>query len=335
MPMIQRKIGDAVVSAIGFGAMGLSVGYGDAPSDEERLKILDLAYATGSTLWDTADVYGDNEDLLGKWFKLNPEKRKDIFLCTKFGYGFQTCHSEPEYIHQQVSASLKRLGVDYIDLLYQHRGDPNVPVETVVSTMAEYVKAGKVKYLGLSECSAVALRRAHAVHPISALQVEYSPFALEVEQDPINLVQTAKELGVTVVAYSPLGRGILTGALKTRQDLPEGDFRLGLPKFSEENFPKVVALVEKIKAVAAKHGASAGQAVLAWILEQGDHFVVIPGTKKAKYLLDNVEAANVKLSVEDIAEIRRLSEVADRDLPRERYSAGQMHQLYVDSPPLV
>ncbi|KIY68339.1 Aldo/keto reductase [Cylindrobasidium torrendii FP15055 ss-10] len=330
--MIQRKIGETSVSGIGFGGMGLSFAYGEVPNDEERLKVLDAAYAAGSTLWDTADIYGDNEDLLGKWC-LNPEKRKDIFLCTKFGFGFP-CNSQPEYIRQQVANSFKRLGVDYIDLLYQHRVDPNVPIETVVSTMAEYVKAGKVKYLGLSECTAAGLRRAHAVHPISALQIEYSPFALETEEEPLNLVQTAKELGVTVVAYSPLGRGILTGALRSRADLPEGDFRLDLPKYSEENFPKVLALVAKIKAIAAKNGASPGQAVLAWILEQGDHFVVIPGTKKLKYLEDNVGATNVKLSPEDVQEIRKVSEETTRGLPRERYIPMLMDQVYVDSPPL-
>ncbi|KAF9031837.1 Aldo/keto reductase [Hymenopellis radicata] len=329
---IQRKIGDATVPALGFGAMGLSICYGPVGTEADRLKVLDAAYEKGSTFWDTADAYGDNEDLIGKWFKANPEKRSSIFLATKFGFTMTGAQGDPEYIKQQFNKSLQRLGVDYIDLYYQHRVDPKVPIEVTIGAMAELVKQGKVKYLGISECSAADLRRAHAVHPISALQIEYSPFILDLEKPPFNLLSTARELGVTVVAYSPLGRGLLTGQIKSLNNLEADDFRRTLPKLGEENFPKILGLVEKIGEVGKRHGATPGQTALAWVLAQGENITVIPGTKRINYLEENVGADNVKLSKEEVAEIRKAAEATD--IPGSRYGPGMMEMVCVESPPL-
>ncbi|KAK0447376.1 NADP-dependent oxidoreductase domain-containing protein [Desarmillaria tabescens] len=330
--VLLRKIGDASVPAIGFGAMGISCLYGAVGSDEERFKIFDAAYAAGCTFWDTADVYLDSEDLIGKWFKRNPGKRDSIFLATKFGITMQGSRGEPEYVKQQCYTSLKRLGVDYIDLYYQHRVDPKVPIEKTVEAMAELVKEGKVKYLGLSDCTASGLRRAHAIHLIAALQIEYSPFVLDVEKPPLKLLQTARELGVKIIAYSPLGRGLLTGQVRSRDDLEPNDFRLTIPKFKAGNFPKILFLVDRIGDVAKRHGATPGQAVLAWILAQGEDFFVIPGTKKIKYLEENISAGSLKLSSEEVAEIRHVAE--ETEIPGERYGPGALETTYVESPPL-
>ncbi|KAJ7725012.1 NADP-dependent oxidoreductase domain-containing protein [Mycena olivaceomarginata] len=219
-PIPHRKLGHASVAAIGFGIMGIAIGYGAVESDEERLKVLDAAYVAGSTFWDTANVYGDSEDLIGKWFKLNPEKRSEIFLATKFGITTTGARGDPDYVKEQ-SQSLVRLGVEYIDLYYQHRVDSNTPIEKTVGAMADLVKgthrAGKVKYLGLSDCTADGLRRAHAI--------EYSPLMLEVEKPPLDLVAAARALGTKIIAYSPLGRGILTGQIKFPLPLGQTKFR--------------------------------------------------------------------------------------------------------------
>jgi len=231
-----------------------------------------------------------------------------------------------------VATSLSRLGVDYIDLYYQHRVDPKTPIEVTVGAMAELVKEGKVKYLGLSECSAKALRRAHAVHPISALQVEYSPFVLDIEDPKVALLETAKELGVTIVAYSPLGRGLLTGRYKSPDDFEAGDFRRTVPKYSAENFPKILDVVSRLKTIGEKHKATSGQVTLAWILAQGPEFVVIPGTKKIKYLEENLGASAINLSTEEIAAVRQIAE--ESEIPGSRYDNARMAGLLLDSPEL-
>ncbi|KAJ7464314.1 NADP-dependent oxidoreductase domain-containing protein [Mycena galericulata] len=333
MPSIpHRKIGGASVPAIGFGVMGLSIAYGATESDEERLKVLDAAYTAGTTFWDTANIYGDSEDIIGKWFKLNPDKRSKIFLATKFGFTMTGIRGDPEYVKEQCNQSLKRLGVEYIDLYYQHRVDANTPIEKTVGAMAELVKEGKVKYLGLSECTAAGLRRAHAVHPIAALQIEFSPIVLEVEKAPLDLVKTARSLGTKIIAYSPLGRGFLTGQIKSIDDFDADDFRRTVPKFSAANLPKILALADKIGEVGKAHKATSGQTTLAWILAQGDDFFVIPGTKKIKYLNENAGAGSVRLSAKEVAEVRAAAEAAD--IPGDRYGAGFIDMLYVDSPPL-
>ncbi|CAK5274103.1 unnamed protein product [Mycena citricolor] len=281
----KRKIGGVEVSAIGFGAMGIGGIYGPAPPDSERFATLDAAYAAGCTMWDTADIYFDSEDLIGQWFK-RTGKRDEIFLASKFGFigmsGDRVIDGSPEYVRTAVEKSLSRLGVDTIDLYYLHRADPTVPIEKTVGAMAELVKEGKVKHLGLSEVSANTLRRAHAVHPIAAVQVEYSPFTLDIEDPKIALLKTCRELGVTVVAYSPLGRGLLTGAYKSSADFPEGDFRLFIERYNEKNFPNILKIVDGLGKVGEKHQASSGQIALAWLLAQGEDIIPIPGTKKIK-----------------------------------------------------
>jgi len=311
--------------------MGISAFYGTTESDEERFKILDAAFAAGCTHWDTANIYNDSEELLGKWFK-RTGKRNNIFLATKFGITSTGPRGDPEFVREQFATSLKRLGVDQIDLYYQHRVDPKIPIEVTVGAMAELVKEGKVKYLGLSECSAKALRRAHAVHPIAALQIEYSPFVLDIEDPKVALLETARELGVTIVAYSPLGRGLLTGRYKSPDDFEPGDFRHTIPKYSAENFPKILDVVSRLEKIGEKHNATAGQVTLAWILAQGPEFVVIPGTKKIKYLEENAGASQIKLSAAEIAAVRQIAE--ESEIPGSRYSAARMTGLLLDSPEL-
>ncbi|KAJ7084960.1 Aldo/keto reductase [Mycena epipterygia] len=315
MSFPTRKIGGVSVSAMGFGAMVMSGVYGAADDDEEQFKILDAAYAAGCTMWDTADIYPGSEEFIGKWFK-RTGKRDEIFLGTKFGFvvknGKYGIDASPKYAKLSLEKALKNLGVDCIDLFYAHRPDSTVPIEHTIGAMAEFVKAGKVKYLGISDPSASTLRRAHAVHPISAVQVEYSPFALDIEDPKIALLETCRELGITVVAYSPLGRGMLTGALRSPDDLPEKDFRRVIPRYSAENFPNILKIVDGLAVIGAKYnGASSSQVTLAWLLAQGPDIIPIPGTKKLKYLKDNLAGAVLKLSDEDVAAIRQLAKDAD------------------------
>ncbi|KAF8998393.1 NADP-dependent oxidoreductase domain-containing protein [Cyathus striatus] len=335
MPLPTRKIGNDHVSAIGFGAMGMSTGYGSVVSDEESFKVLDAALEAGSTFWDTADVYKNNEELLGKWFK-KTGKRPKIFLATKFGFVLNSpriINGDPEYVKQAAEESLKKLGVDQIDLYYFHRADKTVPIEKTVNAMAELVKEGKVRYLGLSEVSSNTLRRAHAVHPIAAVQVEYSPFALDIEDEKIGLLKTCRELGVTVVAYSPLGRGILTGQYKSPDDFEEGDFRKIIPRFSKENFPNILKLVDGLESIAKRHNATAGQVSLAWLLGQGEDIIPIPGTKKIKYLLENIGATKLKISADELQEVREIANRADAS-QADRYPAFIQETLFVETPVL-
>jgi len=311
--------------------MGISAFYGKTESDEERLKVLDAVYASGCNHWDSANVYGDSEVLIGKWFK-QTGKRNEIFLTSKFGITKEGPCGEPSYVKEQCAKSLERFGVEYIDLYYQHRPDAKVPIEITVGAMAELVKEGKVKYLGLSEVSAEDLRRAHAVHPISALQVEFSPLVLDIESSETELLKTARELGITIVAYSPLARGLITGQYKSPDDFEENDFRKTIPKYQAENFPKILDVVKQIESIGQKHNATAGQVTLAWILAQGDDFVVIPGTKKIKYVKENMGAADVKLSADEINAVRKISE--ESDIPGTRYAKSGMQVVLVKTPPL-
>ncbi|KZT68421.1 Aldo/keto reductase [Daedalea quercina L-15889] len=336
MSLPTRKIAQVAVSGIGYGCMGISAFYGKLLPDEDRLKILDEVYASGCRLWDTANVYGDSEDLLGKWFQ-RTGKRSDIFLATKFGivHGdpVRPSHGDPTYVRQSAERSLKRLGVDQIDLYYFHRPDPTIPIEKTVEAMAQLVSEGKVKYLGLSECSADTLRRAHAVHPIAALQVEYSPFTLDIEDDKIGLLKTARELGVTIVAYSPLGRGLLTGKYKGPEDFEEGDFRRRVPRYSKENFPNILKLASGLEQIGKRHGASAGQVSLAWLLAQGEDVIPIPGTTNINRLHENLGAVRVKLTPEEVAEVRQIAENANATQGM-RYPPLLNTLLFADTPPL-
>ncbi|ORX89647.1 Aldo/keto reductase [Basidiobolus meristosporus CBS 931.73] len=313
--------------------MGIGgAGYGSAGSDDERFEFLDKLYESGCTNWDTADIYGDSEDLLGKWFK-RTGKRNEIFLATKFGITPSGINGKPEYVRLSVEKSLARLGVEQIDLYYLHRVDGSTPIETTMQALAELVREGKVKYIGLSEPSPKALRRAHQIHPISAIQVEYSPFALDIEQKG-HLLDTARELGVAIVAYSPLGHGLLTGQVQTHDELAREDFRRTIPKFAKENFPKILELVQKLNEIGEMHQATPGQVTLAWLLAQGNDIIPIPGTKKIKYLEENLASLSVKLSDDDLSKIRRLAQIAGSEIVGTRYSAEMNQLLYVDSPEL-
>ncbi|KAJ7658264.1 NADP-dependent oxidoreductase domain-containing protein [Mycena polygramma] len=331
-----RKIGDSTFPGVGFGGMGLSSAYGAVESDEERFKVLDAAHAAGCTFWDTADMYGDNEELIGKWFK-RTGKRDDIFLCTKFGFTLPSyaINGTPEYVKTAAESSLKKLGVDHIDLYYLHRADVKTPIEHTVAAMAEFVKAGKVKHLGLSEVSADTLRRAHATHPIAAVQVEYSPFTLDIEDPKIGLLAAARELGVKIVAYSPLGRGLLTGQYKSPDDFEDGDFRKFVPRYNAANFPNILKLADGLKAIGAKYNnATAGQVALAWVLAQGDDVIPIPGTKKIKYLEENIAAGKLTLSPEDVQAVRDVAKKADAS-QGDRYPPGLEEMLFADTPKLA
>lgn len=334
LPTVSLGRNGPQVNRLGFGLMGLSVFYGPAKPDNERLALLDRAHELGERFWDSSDMYGDNEDLLGKWFKANPSKRSDIFLATKFAVKNQGAEidSSPEYVKEAVEKSLQRLGLPQIDLYYCHRVDQKTPIELTVQAMADLVNLGKVKYLGLSEVSSETLRRAHRVHPITAVQVEYSPFALEIESKQIDLLKTCRELGVAVVAYSPLNRGMLTGALKSPDDFDQSDFRRFAPRFSAENFPKNLKLVDRIAEIAKSKGVTPGQLTLAWLMAQGEDIFPIPGTTKPERLEENVGSLKAELSKEEEQTIRNACEEAE--IGGGRYPESFMKACYADTPPL-
>ncbi|EJD43348.1 Aldo/keto reductase [Auricularia subglabra TFB-10046 SS5] len=338
MPIATRQLGrnGPQVSAIGLGLMGVSVAYGPPLGEEETFALLDKAIELGCTFWDSADVYGDNSERLNRYFAKTGNRDK-VFLSTKFGGIFYPesgtfgVRGDAEYVRSAAEKVLERLGLPYVDILYQHRVDTKVPIEITVAEMAKLVKEGKVKYLGLSECSADSLRRAHAVHSIAAIQVEYSPWALEIEQN--DLLRTARELGVAIVSYSPIGRGLLGGEIKSRADLNPQDFRYHLPRYSEENFPKNIELVNKFAELAKKRGVPVGQFTLAWVLSQGDDIVPIPGTTKPHRLEENVGALSIQITKEEDAQVREIlgTITGGRYPPSAPDSADK---LYADSPPL-
>ncbi|CAF1010526.1 unnamed protein product [Didymodactylos carnosus] len=326
------------VSEIGYGAMGLSVFYGTPAPDEERFKVLDRVIQLGSTYIDSADLYGDSEELLGKYFKKYPQQRHKVFLATKFANVFSpdgklSVRGDAAYVREAIEKSLSRLQLPYVDLYYVHRIDKTVPIEETMGVLKELVQQGKIRYIGLSECSSDTIRRAYAIHPIAAVQVEYSPFSLDIEKDEIGVLKTCQELGIAIVCYSPLGRGMLTGQLKSPDDFEENDVRRHFPRFSKENFPKNIQLVETLKQFAEKKGCTTGQLTLAWILAQGEQFIVIPGTSKIKNLEENVAAAKVKLTKAEIEQIRQACQNADT--AGDRYMAAHSGHLYGDSAPLT
>lgn len=335
MPYTTRQLGTngPEVTAVGLGLMGLSVFYGALPSDEERFAFLDHAYASGNRFWDTADMYGDSEDLLGKWFKLHPGRRETIFLATKFGNaldGSGIVRSDPEYVYSANAKSLQRLGIESIDLYYVHRVDGKTPIEDTMAALVDLKNQGKIKHIGLSEVSADSLRRAHAVHPITALQIEYSPFCLDIESPQIGVLAACKELGIAVVAYSPLGRGMLTGQLRSPDQFEEGDFRTFAPRFSKENFPKNLKLVDDLAKIASAKGITTGQLSLAWLLKQWDMVLPIPGTKKAKYYDENMASLDVTLTDDEEAAVRKAIQATE--VSGLRYPPLYIHTVFGDTP---
>lgn len=326
--MKTRKLGnDLTVSAVGLGCMGMSFAYG-ASDEAESVRTLNRAVDLGVTFFDTAEVYGPftNEVLLGEALK---PFRNRVVIATKFGFKIDPSQagaaaiagvdSRPEHVRAVAESSLKRLGIETIDLFYQHRVDPNVPIEDTVGVMAELVREGKVRALGLSEAGSATIRRAHAVHPIAALQSEYSLWTRDPEED---VLATCRELGIGFVPYSPLGRGFLTGAIRKVDDLAADDFRRQVPRFQAENFGVNAALVATLERLAVEKGVTAAQLALAWVLSQGDDIVAIPGARKLHHLEQNAAAADIVLSAAELEELGRAIPVGE--VAGKRYSDASL-----------
>lgn len=328
--MSKRRVGanGPMVSPIGLGCMNVSFAYPPFPTREEGIKLIRRAYELGCNFFDTAEAYGpfDNEELVGEALR---DVRDKVIIATKFGFKYVDgkevgTDSSPANIRRAVEGSLKRLGTTYIDLLYQHRVDPNTPIETVAATVKELIKEGKVKHWGLSEANSDTIRRAHAICPIAALQSEYSMMHRDLER---KIIPTLKELGIALVAFSPLGKGFLTGTI-SNNNFGEGDFRNAIPRFRKEHIDNNIKLVEYIKELAAKKKCEPSQIALAWVLAQGDFIIPIPGTRQIKRVEENFGALNIKLSESELKEIR---EHLDKiDISGDPHSEIGMKMVQVD-----
>lgn len=325
MKQVQLGKSDLHVSRLGLGTMGMSEFYGEF-DDEQSIKTIHAAIEQGYNFFDTADMYGPfhNERLLGKAFK---GKCDQVIIATKFANerneagDFLGVNNKPEYIRKACDASLKRLGIDVIDLYYMHRRNPEVPIEDSVGTMADLVKEGKVRYLGLSEVAADTIRKANQLHPITAIQSEYSLWSTDIEE---KVIPAIKEIGASLVAYSPLGRGFLTGKIKSMNDLEENDWRRHGPRFRGENFEKNLEIVEVVEQIADDKGVKPSQIALAWLLQKGDWVVPIPGTKRIQYMIENAEAVNVQLTDKEVNKL----DVLSQEVAGPRYPEAFMHTLF-------
>ncbi len=327
--MEQRQLGNSglQVSAIGLGCMGMSAFYGST-DEQEAIATIQRGIDIGVNFLDTAEIYGPytNEQLVGRALA---DRRDEVVVATKFGIRIESmdpprrvADGSPENVRRSVDASLQRLGMDHIDLYYQHRVDPNVPIEETVGALGEQVEAGKLRYIGLSEAGPETIRAAHAEHPLTAVQTEYSLWSRDIEQE---VLPTLRELGIGLVAYSPLGRGFLSGRFKSLDDLDANDWRRTQPRFQGENGKRNVALAEKVQQLAEQKGVTAAQLALAWVLAQGDDVVPIPGTKRRSYLEQNAQAAEVELTADDLARI----EEELPDAAGDRYDADGMRTINV------
>ncbi|KZV84920.1 Aldo/keto reductase [Exidia glandulosa HHB12029] len=319
------------VSVVGLGLMGMSAYYGPAMPDETAFPLLDKAIELGCTHWDTRCAY----NTLNRYFKARPGAREKVFLATKFGVLWDgktmSARGDYDYVIECGNKALERIGTSYIDLFYVHRIDEKTPIEITMRALVQLKKEGKIRHIGLSECGAATLRRACAVHPVAALEVEYSPFALDIEHEDINLLAVCRELGIAIVAYSPLGRGILTGRYRSVDDFADDDYRKnGDPRYSPENFHRNLEVVDKFGEIAKTHGVTAGQLALAWLLAQGDDIFPIPGTTKIANMEENIAATKVKLSGKELEELNKV--VRSADVRGDRYSV--MAAVILDTVPL-
>jgi aryl-alcohol dehydrogenase-like predicted oxidoreductase len=315
MPIPVRTLGTVTVGAVGFGAMSFASPYGQQAADSDTPRdLVSRAIELGATMIDTADIYGPSEEVLGAAIA---GRRDQVVVATKFGIVSSPRNGEPPiingtpaYVRERVERSLKTLGTDYIDLYYQHRVDPTVPIEETVGAMAELVHEGKVRFLGLSEAAPDTIRRAHAVHPITAVESEWSLWSREVEAE---VLPTCHELGIGFVAFSPLGRGALTGTVTSRDDLPANDYRRTMPRFAAESFDANIASVETVRRIAAAHDATPGQVALAWLLAQTPSVVPIPGTRRRAYLEQNTAAADLVLTADEVTRLSAIEVTGDRE----------------------